>query len=292
MTWQGTSEAHPSVRIASLAPSMQPTERRVVEWIAADRQSAVECSAQEIADQVGVGRTTVIRATRTLGYDSFSQLRVALAQELALEAVNEPPSEATETVLGKLRNSVAQFSTRLSDSVAALTTESVEAFVEALDTSERVLVVANGLSGPLALDLVLRLNAAGRPAEYFSDGMAQMIAARQLGAGSCCIVLSGSGANRATLDVMEAARVGGAHRIVITSFAKSAAHDLADTTIVVPPVNGGFHDELMHTSRAALMLVTELLVQAFVEHRGERGRKARLSALSVLAGSLEEPDRT
>ncbi|MDA3147237.1 MurR/RpiR family transcriptional regulator [Leucobacter sp. UCMA 4100] len=289
MTWQGASDSHPSVRIASLAPSMQPTERRVAQWIAQDRQAAVECSAQDIADQVGVGRTTVIRATRTLGYDGFPQLRVALAQELALETVADDAEPSDQTRLGKLRQSVAQFSGRLGDSVAALTAEGVDAFVDALDTADRVLVVANGLSGPLALDLVLRLNAAGRPAEYFSDGMAQMIAARQLGEGSTCIVLSGSGANRATLDVMEAVRAGGAHQIVITSFAKSAAHDLADTTLVVPPVKGGFHDELMHTSRAALMLVTELLVQAFVEHRGERGRQARLAALSVLAGSLQEP---
>lgn len=292
MTWTGSPEARPSVRIAALATGLQKTERKVAEAIAQDRGRAVELTAQELAEWVGVGRTTVIRAAQSLGYEGYPQLRVALVQELALESAAQR-SDATApaadgSALGALRGRIAQVGARLGDTLAALTPEAVDAFLDALEHSDRVLVVANGLSGPLGLALVMRLNAAGRSVEHFADPIAQQIAARQLGAGSACIVFSGSGANRPTLEAMAAAREGGAQVIAITSFARSAIVAQADTALVVPPINDSFHDELIHTSRAALMLLTEELVDLFVERSGERGRAARAAALTVLAGAIAE----
>ncbi|HBR87711.1 MAG TPA: MurR/RpiR family transcriptional regulator, partial [Microbacterium sp.] len=52
MTWVGSSDAPPSARVAALAPSMQPSERRVAEAIAADIESAIDRSAQELAEAV------------------------------------------------------------------------------------------------------------------------------------------------------------------------------------------------------------------------------------------------
>ncbi len=323
-TWQGHPDARPSVRIASLAPALQRTERRVVEAIAADRDGAVACTAQALAERVGVGRTTVIRAAQSLGYDGYPQLRVALVQELALESAaagvgagagagggagagaagggggagaagvganGAGAAGAGElgdaTILSTLRARIARLAARLDDTLAALTPEAVDAFVRALDSADRLLVVANGLSSPLGLDFAMRLASAGRPVEQFADAMAQQIAARQLGAGSVCVAFSGSGANRATLEAMSAARASGAQVLAVTSFARSAVEQQSDVALVVPPVGGSFHDELIHTSRAALMLLTEHLVDALVEMRGDRGREARAAVLTVLAGALE-----
>ncbi|MAP63196.1 MAG: RpiR family transcriptional regulator [Microbacterium sp.] len=287
MTWAGSSDAPPSARVAALAPSMQPSERRVAEAIAADIESAIDRSAQEVAEIVGVGRATVIRTAQTLGYDGYPQLRVALARELASGPM--PVDESVDgSMLGALRAEVEAFSARLPQTVTALTDPQLEDFVESLDGATRVLVAANGLSAPLGLDLVLRLTAAGRPAEYLPDALGQEIAARQLGAGSVCVVISGSGVNRATLAVMTAARESGARVLAVTSFARSAVAESADVALVIPPVRGSFREELEHASRAALMLVTESLVGLVVARRGEQGRDARSATLSVLGHSLDE----
>lgn len=295
MTWTGSSDARPSARIATLGPGLQKTERKVVEAIAADRERVVEFTAQDLATWAGVGRTTVIRAAQSLGYEGYPQLRVALVQELALESattssadtvVNEIAVEAT--ALSALRSRIHQVAARLDDTLAALTPQAVDGFLAALEHSQRLLVVANGLSGPLGLALVMRLNAAGRSVEHFADPFAQQIAARQLGPGSTCIVFSGSGASRPTLDAMAAAQEGGAQVIAITSFARSAIVARADVALVVPPINDSFHDELIHTSRAALMLLTEELVDLYVSRTGAHGRAARDAALTVLAKAMTD----
>lgn len=285
MSWHGASDASPSARIAALLPSLQRGERKVADAILADRDSTVERTAQDLADAVGVGRTTVIRAAQSLGYEGYPQLRVALAQEIATESV--PLEEGDGTMVGVVRAGVGRFAARLSNTVAALNEDDVLGFIQSLDRSQRVLVIANGLSGALGMDLVLRLNSAGRPAEMLPDALSQQISARQLGAGSLCVVVSGSGANRATLDGMRAARASGANIVVITSFARSAVAEIADVTLVVPPINDTFQDELIHTSRAAMMLVLEQLVEQFIAYRGERGREAQATSVSLLGGILE-----
>ncbi|MBN9215590.1 MAG: RpiR family transcriptional regulator [Microbacterium sp. SCN 70-200] len=285
--WTGSADAPPTARIAMLAPSLQPSEQRVAESIAADVEAAIDRTAQEVADLVGVGRASVIRTAQSLGYDGYPQLRVALAREVAM-ATPAAETVADGTMLGELRGAVERFSGRLMHTVSALTEDDLVGFVRVLDASQRVLVAANGLSSPLGLDLAMRLISAGRPAEYLPDTLGQQIAATQLGAGSACLVVSGSGANRATLDVMTAARESGATVLAITSFPRSPAAELADIALVVAPINDSFRDELVHTSRAALMLVTESLVGLLVAQRGESARVAQSATLSVLGHSLSE----
>ena len=285
--WTGSSEAPPTVRIAMLAPSLQPSERRVAEAIVGDVEAAIERTAQQVADLVGVGRASVIRTAQSLGYDGYPELRVALVREVALSG--PPADEKTDgTMLGTLRGAVDRFAGRLNHTVSALTEEALQDLVRAVDESQRLLIAANGLSAPLGLDLAMRLISAGRPAEYVPDTLGQQITAKQLGPGSACLVISGSGANRASLEVMTAARESGATVLVITSFPNSPAARLSDTALVIAPISDSFRDELVHTSRAALMLVTESIVGLLVERRGPSARTAQSATLSVISRSLSD----
>lgn len=284
--WHGSADAPPTIRIAMLAPSMQRSERRVAEAIASDVDAAVERTAQEIADDVGVGRATVIRTAQTLGYDGYPQLRVALARERATGPQHD--DSADPTMLGALRGAVDRFASRLAQTVSAVTEETLSAFVSEIDGATRLLVAANGLSAPVGADLAMRLTSAGRPAEYVADTLGQQITASQLGAGSACLVVSGSGVNRASIDVMTAARGSGARVLAITSFPRSPVAEIADAALVVAPINDSFREELLHTSRAALMLVSESVVGLLVRTRGSSATAAQVATLSVLGHSLSE----
>ncbi|GGF37256.1 transcriptional regulator [Microbacterium sorbitolivorans] len=285
MVWSGAADAPLTARIRALAPSLHAGERRVAEFVVGDLALAIESTAQDLADAVGVGRATVVRTAQTLGYDGFPQLRVAAAQELSHVHV----ASTDDTLVGSLRAAADRFASRIGDSVAALTEESLRSAISALDEAGRVLIVANGLSSPLGLDLQLRLTAAGRPAEILHDALAQRIAARQLSANDVCVIVSGSGANETSLAVARAARDAGATVLSITSFARSALASGSDTALVVPSMSDSFQDELLHTSRVALVLVIETLVDSLIKHRGPRGREARDAVLRELGNALSEP---
>lgn len=278
MSWTQTTDAPVSARAAALAPSLSPTELVVLETVLADRQAAVDCTAQELAQLAGVSRASVIRTAQALGYEGYPQMRVALARELAPD-VGGAHGGSNGSVL---HASLDRFARNLPRVIAALTDEAVDRFVALLDNADRVVVVATGLSTPAGLDLAMRLSAAGRPAEFILDTVAQQIAASNLAAGSVCLVVSGSGATETSIEAAVVARDAGADVLAVTSFARAPLLTHATEALVVPPVDDSFSGELLYTSRSAITLVLESLVEMLTARRGPRGVRARAQALSLI----------
>lgn len=277
--------AHPSVRIATALPTVLASERRVLEEVLHQPERVVESTAQEVADRVGVGRSTVVRACQALGYRGYPQLRVALAAELAHR---DEEVDYGSSALGRLRADIAALAAALPQVTAVLDEATVERAVGVLTGSRRLLVLANGLSAPLATDMAMRLTAVGRPADSVADSIGQQIAARGLAPGDGCVVLSGSGANEATLKVARAARQGGAAVVAVTSFRGSPLADLADVELVVAPAAATFRHELERTSRIALAVLVESLVGVVAARSGTVAQVTHDRVLDILSDNLAD----
>lgn len=277
--------AHPTVRISTALPSLHTSERRVLEEVLAQPERVVESTAQDLADRVGVGRSTVVRACQSIGYKGYPQLRVALAAELAHtgEAVDYGSS-----ALGRLRADIAALAAALPQVTAVLDEDTVERAVGVLLGARRLLVLANGLSAPLATDMAMRLTAVGRPADCVADSIGQQIAARGLVPGDGCVVLSGSGASEASLRVARAARQGGATVVAVTSFRGSPLGALADVELVVAPAAATFRTELERTSRIALAVLVESLVGVVATRSGDAATRTHDHVLDILSDNLAD----
>lgn len=285
MPWTTSDHVHPTVRIATAINTMQPSERRVAELVAASPEVVVERTAQEVADLVGVGRATVVRACQSIGYKGYPQLRVALAAELAQHS---PATDFGSSALGRIRADVAALAAALPQIASVLDEESVESAVAALIGARRLLVLANGLSAPLASDMAMRLTAIGRASDSIADSIGQQIAARQLGPDDVCVIISGSGANDASLKVARAAKLGAATMIALTSFRDSPLVTLADVSLVVAPAATTFRHELEHTSRIALLVLIESLVEIVASRSGAGALTAHAQVLEILSDNLSD----
>lgn len=277
--------APPTVRIATALPSLQPTERRVLELVLAEPERVVEATAQQVADLIGVGRASVVRACQSIGYKGYPQLRVALAAELAHR---EAQVDYGSSALGQIRADIAALAAALPQITAVLAEDTVERAVDTLARAARLLVLANGLSAPLATDMAMRLTAVGRTADFVADSIGQQIAARGLGPDDACVVISGSGANEASLRVARAARSGGATVIAVTSFRDSPLGELADTELVIAPAATTFRRELERTSRTALAVLVESLVGIVAARRGPHSTAAHAHVLDILSENLTD----
>jgi RpiR family transcriptional regulator, carbohydrate utilization regulator len=278
--------APPTARIAAVLNTLQPAERRVAELIVEASDAVVEWTAQELADRAGVGRATVVRTCQTVGYRGYPQLRVALAAELG--GAPEATSDHGPGVLGRMRGEIDRLASSLPALASLLDADAVDEAVRAAASARRLLVLANGLSSPIANDLAMRLTASGRAAEFIADAIAQQIAARHLTADDVCLVVSGSGANEASLRVATAAARGGATVIALTSFASSALTEVATLSLVIAPTGVSFRDELEHTSRVAYLVFAEVFAAAVTPARGDDAVQARAHALEVVSDNLGE----
>lgn len=264
--WSGSDDALPSTRISALSVSLLPTERKMTQAILSDPGKVVESTAQEIADEIGISRSSVIRCCQRLGYKGYPQLRVAVARQIAArdattsEKRQPSTTSADADVLGFMRSKLEVISSTLPYLLGAITEEVAQQAVHQFEQAERILVVGNGLSSSLANDFSLRLTSIGYHAEYVADGIGQQVTAHQLGPRGVCMVVSGSGDTRTSISAATAARKSGATTIALTSFPSSPLASVSDIVLVATSMGLSFQTELSETSRISHMIVLELLV--------------------------------
>lgn len=272
--------------IRSTRPSLLPAEQAVAAVFLAHTQKIVELSSQQVADLAGASRATVVRTCQSLGYSGYQQLRVLLARDAGYAAPAQQPRAVGAA--GTVADTFIQVGNAVSSMAALLDPAAVTAAVQSMAAAGRMLVVGNGLSAPLAADMAARLSAIGRPAESPMDAIGQQIAARLLSPADLLLIISGSGASRASLRVAQAAKDAGATLVAITAFARSPLSGMADFSLVVGMGDLSFREEVTVTSRIPQTILMEGLIAALTEELGGHAAAAKALALEVISDNLDE----
>lgn len=274
-------EAPFATRLGLVISSMLPSEIAVADFMRRSPDVVIESKAQDVAEAVGVARSTVIRACQTLGYTGYTQLRVALARE----GTPVSDGETTAGPVGVVRARMMELGRAAKNMASVLSDEQLREAVTAIAGARRIVCAANGFSTAVAMDLAMRLAAMGLPAEFVADYVAQQFTAAHLTADDCCVIVSASGQNEATLRVAQIARDAGARIVVLCSFPRSPLAELADHTLIVVPPHGSFRSELEQTSRVAHAALAESLAALVVVQLGDEEIRRRRNRLIPVIGS-------
>lgn len=281
----GSVTAH----IRSVLASLLPTERTVAELMLRRPEAVIEMSSQQVAEQAGASRATVVRTCQSLGFTGYQQLRVMLARDLG-PGVTRPSAVTSEPRTGPdvVRACFEGVRESLPAMTALLDDDELSKAIEVLAGAPRVLVCGNGLSAPLAQLCAQRLLALGIVADAPTDGIAQQVAARHLAPRDALLVVSGSGANETTLRVVTAARGADAAVVLVTAFGRSPVMELADVALVVGMRDPTFRDELTVTTRIPQFILIEGLVAGIARRLGPFAETAQAATMTVVGENLTE----
>lgn len=263
--------------IRSLLPSLVPSERRVATECVEHPEVVAMLSVADLATRTETSAATVIRTSKNLGFKGFQHLRLLLLRDVGSQSGPKPVDGSQDP-----RSSVwvpAMFDAvgrELSTSLGALDYEQFDAAAEALASARRVLIVANGGSGPIAQTLALRLIGVGRPCEAPYDAVAQQVSARLLSAGDVCLAISQTGLNNYTLHAVEAAGATGATIIGLTGYAKSRLSQLSNHQLVGGASFSAWGDDAVVLNVVQFLMVSALFTA--VARRG--GENIRIAASS------------
>ncbi|HLS62769.1 MAG TPA: MurR/RpiR family transcriptional regulator [Ruania sp.] len=261
--------------------ALHPSEQRVAQVFIDRPEWTIEASAQDVADAAGTSRATVVRAAQRLGFTGYPQLRVLLARDLGLSATETGETDHSGAV-GVVRAYVRDMASAAHDLAALLDPEDVQHGVDLLRAARSILVLGNGLSAPVALEAAMRLNAIGRNAEAPFDNVAQGVRARQLSSEDVCLVVSGSGSTRPTVQAARAARAAGAPLIAMTAFTTSPLTEIATVSFVSALGASSFRDEITRTSRLSQTIMVNALIRALIQADPEAARLAQARMLDVI----------
>jgi len=252
-----------AARIRAVLPSLPPAEARVALLIDAEPTGVAALTVGKLAERARTSAATVVRTARSLGFEGYPQLRLALAAlGGSLQADDAVPLGAEITDADPVGLVLAKLAAFESEQIRA-TADLVDpaalgAVIESIGAARRIDVYGIGASGLVAQDLTQKLCRIGLECRAHTEHDAAMVSACLLGPADIAIGVSHSGENRGTVKPVALAHRAGASTAAITGSARSALARSADHVLVTAGREFGFRSAAM-ASRTGQLLVVDAI---------------------------------
>lgn len=273
-------------RLDELRPSEQAVARIVIE----KPEQVMRLSISALAKAAGVSEPTVIRFCRTMSLGGFTDLKLALATDLA----NGTPFVDAEVLMtdtpavigGKMFGSAMTQLTLVRD---RLDYDSILEAAKAIEKARRIDICGIAQSNFVAAELQHRLVRMGFSAIAMPDAHMQLQAAASLSSGDVALIMSFAGQIKETVAVARLARRVGA-TVVIVSRSGSALAAEADILINVDSDEKTFIYASSAT-RLAHLLAVDILTTILAIRAGQSMiDRLRLSRMATKDYWLPETD--
>jgi len=247
--------------IRQSAPGLSPSEQRVAMALLADVEFAIHASNAELARSARVSEPTVTRFSRSVGCRGVRDLKVRLAQAMAVGRiyVELPPHVGTDLARPALWRSVFQEIRRaIAAAEEGLRKEDIERAAEAVSRCSKLAAFGVGGGSTLAaMEVQNRFFRLGIAVSHASDPSLMRMIAATLGQDDVVIAISTTGAATEVIEAASIAKQYGALVVAITR-PQSRLASIADIAlgVYVPEAP----DALKPTaSRYAILAAIDLL---------------------------------
>jgi len=271
-------------------------EVQVIEVILGDLHFATTAAIAEIARRAGVSEPTVTRLARSLGFASTREMKVHLAQALAIGGAYLRAHEANSD--GQLTSNqvVATICSRAHAALdlisLAVSQADITELGEMIAGSSRIIAYGTGGNSSMAaVEMQNRLFRLGLNSTAYADPQLQSMSASVVDKKTVIVAFSTSGRVRSVLDAIAVARQYGATCIAVTKpgtpLAEAAHH-------LIPFVFE--EDQNLYkpsSSRYAMLAVVDILAMATAEAIGPRVlellRRVRQSLSTIESSDPMQP---
>lgn len=249
-------------QIRSRMRALHATEARVAALFVEQPNLVVYKSASEVGALAATSSATVVRTAQKLGFKGFHDLKLSLANELAvLEAPpREEQGDGADPRVAALAAITRVGAETVRDAGVLVDPATFAAAVEDISGARRVAFFGVGTSAPLCQDAAYRFAAIGLLAEAPADVLVQHVKARLMSPADVCVLVSHTGATRETVSAATTARTAGARTIAITSFATSPLTEVSDRVIVAGTRELALRLTVMASRLAHLAVIDALLL--------------------------------
>ena len=276
-------------QIKAHLPSLTKAEQRVASYITENPESVIFQSVSDLADCSKTSDATVVRTCKRLGFSSYQEFKVLLAQAIASsdQVINGTFVIEENASAASITNSVFDCTIQaLRLTQSALDVSAIEEAVELLCRAETVFILGLGGSHAIALDLQHKLLRLGIHELYQTDVHLQRITiVNQITEKDVVFAISHSGSSRDIVDNTAVAKELNAKIISLTNFGKSPLSSLSDVHLFT------LSDETKHsltsvTSRIAQLAVIDIL-HTLIASRDKERCIARISNVNRGMASLK-----
>jgi RpiR family carbohydrate utilization transcriptional regulator len=250
-------------------PALRRGSRQVAQYILGNPRFVVSASLADLARAVAVSEPTVLRFCSTVGCSGFRELKIRVAQSLALGAPSTHSALTNADDPQTVATKIFDFTiTSLDWTRSKLDPAAIDAAVNLLAQARRIEFFGFGASGIVALDAQQKFPLFGVPCGANQDAHQQLICASMLGAGDVVVAISNTGTTRSLLEITRIAKQRGANVIVITG-SNSPICRYADVSVIAESLdNTDLYTPTI--SRISALIIIDILSTSVALRKGEK----------------------
>lgn len=250
----------PLSSIRSKYNALSASQKSVADYVLENPEKVMVGTLSEIAADIGVSETTVIRFLHKLGFDSYQVFRVNIAQEISPNPTLDIYEEVTEndSTADVIQKVVGSTSQSILDSLGIINAVSLDMIVSRLRNAHRIFLIGMGSSAVQAYDLNHKLLKLGLVSSYSHDPHLINIQAQTLTEKDVMVVFSHSGESREILDGARYAREGGCFIAGVTSYTQSTLASLADAVLFSSSKETSYRSDAL-TSRIIQLMIVDMI---------------------------------
>ena len=254
----------------------------VADYLLQHADEAQYLSISSLARECNVAEATVFRFCRSLVFDCYHEMRIALAQANATGTMSSQrelqPGASTETLF---EHASARLFTAINGTQNALSAEAVDEAARMLREAKQVFCFGQGGSMLLANDICARFASLSTKFRTSGDSHLQLLTASLMNEADVVLFVSYSGATRDMMETLRTAKAAGAKIILLTHYEDSPGASLADVVLRCgaqeSPLDSG-----SIPIKVAVLYVGEVLVLRYILDSPEQANTAQELTSEVL----------
>lgn len=215
-------------KISSYFPSLTKSEQKVAQYILINPDEIETISIQELAKNVKVGESTIVRFTRKVGFKGFPEFKLALLRDQMQENnVEDKGSGVIDMIHHQLLENLKETQHFLKDEEFKLDEVAKKIF-----EADCVYIFAGGNSGAIAEECSNRFIRIGKKAVFHADSHNQAIYASVMTKKDIALAITVSGNTKDILMNLSIASNSGAEIVAITNYLNSGVSKLTNNVII------------------------------------------------------------
>lgn len=258
------------------------TEKKLAQFITENVNGIIYDSVQDIAAKANISPAAVIRFSKKLGYNGFTELKIDLAkdntEEVPLFSEKICQKDSLKTIV---RKSKASDASAVEQTYKLLKIETLNDAVQAMKNAKRIYLFGIGSSGICCYDLAQKLSRVGYNIVFYNDFHIQLAAATYMTKDDVALAISYGGNTKEVNVAMEYAKNQGATTISITQFIKSPLLKLSDLVLYIPSQEKDLRLGAV-SSRNASLILTDLLYLGMITDNLEETKKNLIASRTLV----------
>ena len=269
-------------RIHASYYQLTAAEKKVADYVLAQREQIQFMSITQLADECGVADATISRFCRSLKLKGFNAFKLELAQYTAPARVQQSSQQDADTLMGRSQEVGRLAHEAVEQTVQLLQPHQIKKAVALIEKAQRIMCFGSGSSMILAHECANMFSTVTGKFFAVADTHTQISTVATMSTDDIIFLFSYSGATTGGIEMLELARSRGVKTIRVTRFSKSPAAKLADVVLCCGSNEGPYQFGSV-PAKIAQLVVIDFLFQEYCYRNREACEANRFQIGAALA---------